>query len=135
MVLGGFGPQQRPRPTFSDSDKQFVYERQKGLCKGCKEKLPLKTLEMDHIIPYSRGGTDKPSNLQMLCGSCNKSKGDGTQAQFEKRLRAGKVKGAEKVAIGTKTTSTAKKTSAKPAAKKKSTKKKTNSPFGGLLGL
>ena len=137
MVLGGFGPQQRSRPKFNDNDKQFVYERQKGICRGCKQKLPIKTLEMDHIVPISRGGSDKPSNLQLLCRSCNGSKGDGTQANFERRLKAGKVKGAEKAA--TKATTTAKKATAKPAAKKKATAKKPTSkkpkdPFADLFG-
>lgn len=32
-------------------------------------------LEIDHIHPKSAGGTDNPSNLQVLCTSCNTSKG------------------------------------------------------------
>ena len=32
-------------------------------------------LEIDHIKPVSRGGTDEISNLQILCKHCNCSKG------------------------------------------------------------
>src|SRR5690606_9895879 len=32
-------------------------------------------LEIDHIHPKSAGGSDDPSNLQVLCTSCNTSKG------------------------------------------------------------
>jgi HNH endonuclease len=32
-------------------------------------------LEIDHIHPRSRGGTDRADNLQVLCTSCNSSKG------------------------------------------------------------
>ena len=32
-------------------------------------------LEIDHIHPKSAGGTDDPDNLQVLCTSCNTSKG------------------------------------------------------------
>lgn len=30
----------------------------------------------DHIEPVSRGGTDRPANLQALCAGCNLARGD-----------------------------------------------------------
>jgi len=32
-------------------------------------------LEVDHITPRSKGGTDDPSNLWVLCFACNRGKG------------------------------------------------------------
>jgi 5-methylcytosine-specific restriction enzyme A len=32
-------------------------------------------LTVDHIVPRVLGGTDSLNNLQVLCGSCNSSKG------------------------------------------------------------
>jgi diadenosine tetraphosphate (Ap4A) HIT family hydrolase/5-methylcytosine-specific restriction endonuclease McrA len=33
-------------------------------------------LDIDHILPVSKGGTDEPSNLQVLCHRCNRGKGN-----------------------------------------------------------
>lgn len=33
-------------------------------------------LDIDHILPVSKGGTDDPSNLQVLCHRCNRGKGN-----------------------------------------------------------
>ena len=92
-------PSQRPRPSFSVKDKVDRYAAQKQKCNGCGAKLPIRLLTVDHIKPFSKGGTDKPSNLQLLCSSCNSTKGDGTQAQLMKRLAAkGVIKGGATVA-------------------------------------
>lgn len=32
-------------------------------------------IEIDHIVPESRGGSADPSNLQLLCRTCNRRKG------------------------------------------------------------
>ncbi|MXX30642.1 MAG: HNH endonuclease [Gammaproteobacteria bacterium] len=33
-------------------------------------------------MPRSRGGTDHPDNLQLLCSHCNRSKGGRTMAEW-----------------------------------------------------
>jgi diadenosine tetraphosphate (Ap4A) HIT family hydrolase/5-methylcytosine-specific restriction endonuclease McrA len=42
----------------------------------------VRALEVDHIVPRSRGGTDDPDNLQALCYRCNAMKRDRDDTDF-----------------------------------------------------
>lgn len=54
---------------------EFIFTRDKFTCKICGVKDSTRSiLEIDHIIPVSRGGTDKIDNLQTLCIDCNREK-------------------------------------------------------------
>ena len=47
------------------------------ICHYCEKPFPSgKGLEMEHILPTSRGGPDKGENLVYACRSCNSSKKD-----------------------------------------------------------
>jgi hypothetical protein len=39
-------------------------------------------LEIEHIVPRSRGGSDRASNLTLACHACNQRKGKLTAAEF-----------------------------------------------------
>ena len=67
-------------------NKHVLYGEQEGLCAGCKGDFPFKLFEVDHVVPRSRGGTDHLSNLQLLCASCNRIKGDRPQEYLMARL-------------------------------------------------
>ena len=57
-------------------NRQLLYSQQKGYCAGCDTYFEFRNLEVDHIISLKKGGTDHISNLQLLCGNCNRVKGD-----------------------------------------------------------
>jgi 5-methylcytosine-specific restriction endonuclease McrA len=66
----------RERPTISDAIRRYIVERDNGKCQAhdsyrstcCSTEC---TMHIDHVIPISRGGTDHPDNLQLLCAHCN----------------------------------------------------------------
>jgi 5-methylcytosine-specific restriction enzyme A len=44
-------------------------------CVFCGRNSQEISLEIDHIFPFSQGGSNKPDNLQTLCIDCNRGKG------------------------------------------------------------
>jgi 5-methylcytosine-specific restriction endonuclease McrA len=102
------------------------------MCAACKEKVSKKNMHLDHIKAHAAGGSDRITNLQLLCGHCNSSKGTRTQAQFKKALATKQAKSTTKTASAKKATSKATATK-KPAAKKRQTKQRD--PFADLLGI
>ena len=69
-------------------DKQLLYGRQDGKCKGCLTNFSIRNLEIDHIIPQSQGGGHELENLQLLCGYCNRMKGSRPMEYLMARLKA-----------------------------------------------
>ncbi len=49
------------------------------MCGTSPLKDPAVTLQVDHIVPWSKGGRTVPGNLQTLCARCNVGKSNFTQ--------------------------------------------------------
>ena len=58
------------------ANRERLYGMQGGHCAGCGHHFLPRNLTVDHIIAQNVGGTDHLSNLQLLCGACNSTKGD-----------------------------------------------------------
>src|SRR6266852_9397815 len=54
-----------------DGMRAAVLVRDGGRCRRCRRAI---NLEMDHIVPLSKGGKTEESNLQTLCRRCNRTK-------------------------------------------------------------
>ena len=63
-----------------------LYDMQDGRCAGCLRRFFIRNLEVDHIIPWSGGGSNAHENLQLLCPACNSLKGTGTPEKLAERL-------------------------------------------------
>jgi len=61
-----------PREPIPESVRLFVWQRDQGKCVKCGAR---ERLEFDHIIPVTAGGSSTERNVQLLCESCNRSKG------------------------------------------------------------
>ncbi|PTD94009.1 paclitaxel/taxanoid biosynthesis susceptibility protein TS1 [archaeon SCG-AAA382B04] len=60
--------------------KNYLLEKFDYECAYCgKGGVPL---EVEHIVPKSRGGTDRVSNLAISCHKCNQEKSDQTAEEF-----------------------------------------------------
>ena len=68
-------------------NKRHLYGEQGGCCTGCGEHFRTENLEVDHIVPRAKGGTDHLDNLQLLCGHCNRVKGDRGMEYLRAKLQ------------------------------------------------
>lgn len=49
-----------------------VWRRDQGRCVDCGSR---ERLELDHVIPISKGGSNTARNLELRCETCNRRKG------------------------------------------------------------
>tara|TARA_R100001244_G_scaffold2541_1_gene3922 strand:- start:5821 stop:6303 length:483 start_codon:yes stop_codon:yes gene_type:complete len=61
------------RTPLPQSVRQAIIERDGQRCRYCGGETG--PFQIDHIVPFVRGGTDDHENLTVACKPCNQSKG------------------------------------------------------------
>ena len=62
---------EQSREPIPEEIRFAVWRRDEGKCVKCGGR---KNLEFDHIIPFSKGGSNSERNIQLLCQKCNREK-------------------------------------------------------------
>jgi hypothetical protein len=70
-ALAGETAERRREPIPREA-RIVVFERDGGRCVECGSGFDI---QYDHVIPLALGGANTVQNLQILCASCNQSKG------------------------------------------------------------
>ncbi len=91
VEVGTFDPQKLQNPEIRGVEyqqgelagyevREYLLHKWGRTCAYCgKTNLPL---EIEHITPKSRGGSDRISNLTLSCRPCNQKKGNQTATEF-----------------------------------------------------
>jgi 5-methylcytosine-specific restriction endonuclease McrA len=66
-----FHPIEVLRIVIPEKARKEIYERHGCKCVKCGSA---ESLQLDHIIPFSKGGKTIKTNLQTLCKKCNLGK-------------------------------------------------------------
>jgi hypothetical protein len=70
---------------FSYTVRNYLLEKWSHQCVYCKKRdIPL---EIEHIIPKSRGGTNRIDNLTISCQPCNLKKGNNLASECPPKLQ------------------------------------------------
>ena len=75
------------RITWPKGLKHRLMKRQNNICVYCGHRRTALRMEIDHIIPAVRGGSNEESNLQVICSPCNQRKSLQTDEEFRARYR------------------------------------------------
>jgi len=71
--------------NLSGSLRYKIIKRANARCEACGISAEERAIDVDHIIPKNKGGSDDESNLQALCYKCNRQKRDTDATDFKKQ--------------------------------------------------
>lgn len=67
---------------FGYEVREYLLAKYGHDCQYCHGKSKDPVLELDHIVPGSRGGSDRVSNLTIACHTCNQDKDNRTAEEY-----------------------------------------------------
>lgn len=70
---------ERRRRPWTRVERRIALRRDGYRCRWCGSP---DDLELDHIVPFSKGGACDLDNIQILCSDCNKRKGARDPREF-----------------------------------------------------
>jgi 5-methylcytosine-specific restriction endonuclease McrA len=91
VEVGSFDTQKMQNPDIAGIEyqqgelegyllREYILEKFQRTCVYCgAQGVPL---EIDHLLPKARGGSNRASNLTLACRPCNQRKGQQTAAEF-----------------------------------------------------
>ncbi len=77
-----------PKRNIPPLTNRELFLRDAHLCMYCGGEYRESFLTRDHVLPISRGGTDRWSNVVTACRHCNTSKGNKTPEEAKMPLLA-----------------------------------------------
>jgi len=83
IILTGYDRIPKRRVRFN---RYNIYSRDNNTCQYCGKKLPRKLLNLDHVVPRSRGGKSTWENVVCSCLKCNRKKGGRTPKEASMKL-------------------------------------------------
>ena len=74
-------------PLLKKAITDELIKKQKGRCMYCGSKVRRDLFDLDHKKPVAKGGTNRKSNFQLLCRTCNTRKGALTDKEFRRKYK------------------------------------------------
>ncbi len=84
IVLSDFDKLPQKGVRFS---RGHVFVRDQFTCQYCLQEFPKQKLNLDHVVPRSRGGRTSWENVVTSCHSCNRRKANRTPAEASMPLK------------------------------------------------
>lgn len=72
--------------TITNKKRFEIFRRDSFTCQYCGKRGPTVRLEVDHIVPTSKGGPDDDGNLLTACFECNRGKSNSHIIDLDNRL-------------------------------------------------
>lgn len=83
FVIHGELPSQKGSPRKVLTNVRRRLHQKNPRCDWCKKELEFEASTLDHIIPLSKGGSNRADNLCLSCVACNRARGNSTKAPRE----------------------------------------------------